>query len=366
MDNWRLDPLFDIGPADMEEVMRRCHAITCYVHTNRGRKKEEDWNAAQVFRKAAQFLRDNSSRDNFLLWVDCFDPHEPWDAPPEFVKMYDKTPGYDGMIDPRSFHVRNNPDLSEAARQRVKAMYKAKVSFVDKWFGVFLDALERTGLNNRTAVLLTADHGTNVGDQPRQRTPHFGKALPRENELHVPFLLSVPGAGFGQSQMIAQPQDIFATILGIAGNSSILPEGIESYDLLELIQAENSSPRKLAVGGTGVDGWRRRGVDQPVFSAFDKDWYLGVTANPESCELQRLGTHENVAKEHPDVVKRLRTCAIEEIAYRKLDPGLVDWLSSDGQIPFPEQFRATDAKPAPKGWHAGYWTHLYNSIGLPS
>ena len=141
-------------------------------------RSEADWNAAKLFTTAARFLHDNKRRDNFFLWVDCFDPHEPWDSPPEFMRMYDRTPGYDGRIDPRSFHYRNAPDLPEAARQRIIAQYRAKVTFVDKWFGVLLDALDETGLAQNTALLLTADHGTNVGD----RHGHFGKSAPPQRE----------------------------------------------------------------------------------------------------------------------------------------------------------------------------------------
>jgi len=360
--NWRLDPLLHDYPMSMEEVMRRHHAITCYVHTNRGREKEEDWNVAQLFRTASEFLKDNTSRDNFFLWIDCFDPHEPWDAPPEFVRIYDKTPGYDGKIDPRSFHFRNAPDLSDAARHRVKATYKAKVSFVDKWFGVFLDTLEETGLSQNTAVILTADHGTNVGD----RNGNFGKASPpRENESHVPFIVYVPGGDGGNSNIILQPQDIFATVMALAGNGKSLPEEIESYDVLKSVHEGEAEPRKLALAGSAVGGWQRMGAEKVIFSAFDKEWRLGFAANPEKCELQRLGSLEDVAKDNPDIVEKLHAAAIEEIEHRGLDHTLVEWLKNNGESEFPDNFRITDANPAPKGWTAGYWNKLYRSIGLP-
>jgi arylsulfatase A-like enzyme len=132
-----------------------------YVHTNRGRSREEDWNVARLFMTAARFLRDNARRSNFFLWIDCFDPHEPRDSPPEFVRRYDTTPGYDGLLDPRSFgQARNAPTLSSRAVEHLKAQYAAKVTFMDKWLGRFLDTLDETGLAERTAVVLPADHGT--------------------------------------------------------------------------------------------------------------------------------------------------------------------------------------------------------------
>jgi hypothetical protein len=279
------------------------------------------------------------------------------------MKIYDKTPGYDGTIDPRSFHVRNSPDMSEAARNRVKATYKAKVTFMDKWLGMFLDTLEETGLDKNTAVLLTADHGTNVGD----RNGSFGKAgPPRENESHVPFVVYTPEAGSGESNMIVQPQDIFATFMAIAGDVKWTPEGTESNDILSAVRHGNNGNRKLALGGTPPSSWSRMGPDKVIFSAFDGDWRLGFSANPEKCELQRLGSQEDVAEDNPETVRKLHELSIAEMECRHLDPALVKWLKSYGEDKFPESFHVTDANPAPKGWRGGYWNNMYRSLGIKS
>jgi arylsulfatase A-like enzyme len=372
-DNWAPDPLFDsagiaAAEIDRETLMRKHHAITCYVHTNRGRTHERDWNVAKLFAAAAQFLHDNQKRDNFFLWVDCFDPHEPWDAPPEYVRIYDRTPGYDGRIDPRAFHFRNAPELSEAARQRVKAFYQAKVTLVDAWFGKLLDALDETGLADNTALLLTADHGTNVGDRPRPGLPgQFGKsAPPRENESHVPFILYAPGAGAGQSDMLVQPQDIFGTLLPLAGLKSAVPNDIESHNVLDLARQGSEGRRQLALGSSSVNTWRSATPDRVLFSAYDREWRLGVAADPGACELERLGTQENVAADHPQVVERLYAAALDEIDHRGLDPALLAWLQAKGKVEFPTEFRITDANPLPKGWRNGYWLNMYESLGLSS
>jgi arylsulfatase A-like enzyme len=373
MDNWAPDPLFDSAgtPAteiDRESLLRRHHAVTCYVHTNRGRRYERDWNVAQLFTTAAQFLHDNRRRDNFLLWVDCFDPHEPWDAPPDYVRLYDRTPGYDGRIDPRAFYFRNEPDLSPAARSRVKALYQAKVTLVDRWFGELLDALDETGLAGNTALLLTSDHGTNVGDRPRRGRPgQFGKSSPpRENESHVPFVLYAPGAGAGQSTVLVQPQDIFATVMALAGLEAAVPGDIESYNVVPAAQEGSVGDRGLALGGSAVHTWRGASPDKVLFSAFDRQWRLGVAADPGACVLERLGTQQNVADDHPTTVETLRAAAIREIARRGLDPALLAWLQSEGKTEFPDEYRVTDANPLPKGWRNTYWLNMHESIGLSS
>ena len=35
-------------------------------------------------------------KEDFFLYVDTWDPHEPWDAPPYYTERY--WPGYDGEI----------------------------------------------------------------------------------------------------------------------------------------------------------------------------------------------------------------------------------------------------------------------------
>ena len=105
LENWDWDPLFD--QFDRKSIGTRL--IKTYCRANRHRKKDEDWNTARLFRTASRWLRDNAGRDNFFLWVDCFDPHEPWDVPPEFAKLYVDSPGYDGRIDPRALVNANKP-----------------------------------------------------------------------------------------------------------------------------------------------------------------------------------------------------------------------------------------------------------------
>jgi arylsulfatase A-like enzyme len=356
--NWRLDPMFDPAPRDDETVLRTgWNAGAGYVHTNRGRSHEEDWNVARLFTTAARFLRDNARRSNFFLWIDCFDPHEPWDSPPEFVRRYDSTPGYDGLLDPRSFgQARNAPTLSSRAVEHLKAQYAAKVTFMDKWLGRFLDTLDETGLAERTAVVLTADHGTNVGDRDG---PHFGKSVPpRANEAHVPLLVSIPGAGAGTCDAIVQPQDLFATITAIAGGDSAPPPGSDSRDVLAVAQGRTAGTRRLALCGRSVDGWQQR-PDGVLFSALDGEWCLGVAARPGACELRRGHEDADVAADHPGVVERLRAAAIEEIARRGLDPALLDWLRREGHAPYPTDYQVSDAHPAPPGWRT-YFQNLYH------
>ncbi|MGD8239638.1 MAG: sulfatase [Armatimonadota bacterium] len=352
--NWFRDPLFDDYDDDLWPGGTN---FWTYGRANRGRERDEDWNCAKLFVTGCEFLRDNASRENFFLWLDCFDPHEPWDAPPEFVKLYDDDADYDGRIDPRTFAgaVRNDPDLSEERRRRLQIYYAAKVSWVDRWFGELLDTLESTGLADSTAVILTADHGTNCGERGR-----FGKGFPvREQEGRTPFVVRVPDGGSGRSDAIVAPQDVFATVMGIAGLET--PESIESHNVLRIAQEGSGGPRGVALAGRGVaQGARNRPRGDILYTVFDSEWYLEHGVKPEDSRLTRYGSLEDVAEDNPGVVQELRAAGIEEMARRGTSPRLIEWLRSGGEGELDVEWLYSDAHPAPSGWQS-YFQNLYNN-----
>lgn len=365
--NWAPDELFDfVDEAAMTAGARRL--LLTYARANRKRRRPEDWNAAQLFLKGVEFLRDNTSRGqaregSFFLWLDCFDPHEPWDVPPEFVKLYDKTPGYDGRIDMRAFlgPARRAKDgvFPPGVKERQIALYAAKVSWVDHWFGKVLDALEETGLAQNTAIVVTADHGTNLGERGG-----FGKTgTVNEQEAHVPLMIHVPGGPSGRRGVIVQPQDISATVLGLAGVAC--PEAWVGHDLVEVASLpiagtggdgphEGTGPRQIALAGHATVGWRGDS-DQIVFSVFDREWYLNVAANPDACRLYKPGSVEDVAATHSEVVARMREAGLREAERRGTDRRLIAWLRSGGTTRFPD---ACAEWFGPSQWRT-YWDRVY-------
>ena len=347
-ENWQPDAVWDFVEADPKDRPM----LRSYARANRNRKRDEDWNAARLFRTAAQWLADNRRREKFFLWVDCFDPHEPWDVPPDYAKMYAEDPSYDGCIDPRGFVFGRDNVLTAPAKKRLQAWYAGKVSWVDRWLGEVLDALERTGLSKNTALILTADHGTNVGEWGR-----FGKKSPvREHETHTPFILRVPGGGSGRSSVFVQPQDIFATVLGVTGGE--LPPEVDSHDVLALAQRGETGPREFALAGRSISSVRRDVPewggrdDSGIFTLLADEHYLEIAVKPEYDRLVKYGTFRDVAADHADVVQELHKAGLDELERRGADPRLMDWVRAEGKTPFPKECRFFDGWPAPAGYYA--------------
>lgn len=355
-ENWGTDELFDFAD---HEVVKKNRMVNGYLRANRKRKRPEDWNCAKLFLKASEFLEDNASRDNFFLWIDCFDPHEPWDVPRDLMKMYDDTSGYDGRTDPRRFVARNDERMTEAAKKRVAASYAAKVSWVDRWLGRFLDTLDDTGLSKNTALVFTADHGTKVGE-----FGHFGKqGPPFEQEARTPFMVRAPGAGSGRSDIVVQPQDIYATVMGIAG-VPIPPEvsrTMDSHDVLKIAREGGvkleDGPRGFALaGGSASSRWSRPGA--AFCSLFDGEWWMEVAAKPEDSRIRRYGSEEDEAAANVKIVEELHAKAVNELERRGADPRLMKWLRAGGETDFPDECVFWDGWPGPAGF-TQYFARLY-------
>ncbi len=352
-DNWARDELFDFVEREPQEM----RLIPTYVRANRLRSDHSSWNCARVFRTAAAWLRDNLAQDRFLLWVDCFDPHEPWDVPPEYARLYDDDPDWDGRIDPRAFMVRDTADCPREAARRIAALYAAKVTWVDHWLGELLDALDSTGYSRDTCVILTSDHGTALNERG-----FFGKRAPvHEEEAHTPFVLRLPGGGRGVSDAIVQPEDIFATVAALAADAGVdvqLPAGARGLNALEQARA-GAGRRAIALTGRAPGPNSVRG-DEPLFTVFDGDWQMLWAAREDHCTLSRMGEIDDVTAGHPEVVSRLHAAGLEELRARGADERLVAYLADGAEGEPPEGIQYWDGYPGPPGYQP-YFLRLWEA-----
>ncbi|MCL5947422.1 MAG: sulfatase, partial [Chloroflexi bacterium] len=204
-----------------------------YVLNTAGRSGEADYFVAQVMHEAADWLERHAggalAEPPFLLWVDCFDPHEPWDPPSADADQYGPRAGEHEPIFASSA---NWSTFTPAEQARILALYRGEVTMVDRWIGHLLATLQRLGRERDTAVLFLADHGTILGEHGRL---HKQPELLIAAETHLPFLLRLPkGAHAGQRVSgFLQAFDVTATILDILGVEE--RDGMRGRSALELL-----------------------------------------------------------------------------------------------------------------------------------
>ncbi len=160
--------------------------MTQYMLNTSQRKGEEDYFCAQSCTAAMKWLEQDARQKPFLLWVDMFDPHEPWDAPPRFQQMYRRDYGYERYL--FGYGVRLQ-DIRESDYPVLRDLYAAEVTFSDHCIGRLLDQIDRLGLRDNTVVVFSTDHGTHLGEFGCvQKTP----GLLNSAVAHLPLIVRHP------------------------------------------------------------------------------------------------------------------------------------------------------------------------------
>jgi arylsulfatase A-like enzyme len=237
--------------------------------------------------------RHHGSSRSFLLYVDTFDPHEPWDAPRWYVEMYD--PDFTGEAVDYPLY-RRSDYLSPEELRHVRALYAAEVTMVDRWVGHLLDRLEDTGHADDTVVVFTTDHGFLHGEHG-----YVGKSLIDADSLsaassgdggyatignlplweeiaHIPLVVRVPGGPRGRTPALVQPPDLMPTILDLAGHE--ISDTVQGRSFAPLLRGDDDRGRdvglsfpSLVTGGLGA---------ARITATTDRWSYVcGATANDE-------------------------------------------------------------------------------------
>jgi arylsulfatase A-like enzyme len=159
-----------------------------------------------VPRVVARLKQAAAKKERFVLWTHLFEPHSSYMVHPGF-----------------RYQARGVEGLEEK--------YDYEIGFVDYWAGKIITALETTGLRKNTAVLVVADHGEAWGEHKHL---FHGQDL-TEEQLRVPFILSIPGRKPVVVDSEAALVDVGPTLLDLVGLQS--PPSFRGRSLLPALAA---------------------------------------------------------------------------------------------------------------------------------
>jgi arylsulfatase A-like enzyme len=186
---------------------------------------EEDFPGPRTMQATAKWLAEDApvhraKGERFFLFVDEFDPHEPFDTPEEWATRYDDSwEGPHLTWPPYAIDAYKQGILNERDARQIRAQYGGKLSMIDHWLGQVLDALDATNAWEDTAVILCTDHGHYLGDTDVHGRDVWGKpGLPVYKPLgHIPMLVSWPGVVPTTNDALTTSTDIHATIAEVFG-----------------------------------------------------------------------------------------------------------------------------------------------------
>jgi len=175
--------------------------------------------------EAIAFMPERRERP-WLMSFNCFDPHPPFDPPPEYMDRMDVASMPLPLFQPgemagqlafeRIDHQSRKPvSPHDYDARRMVAAYYAQIELIDDQVGRMLDALEATGQRDDTIVIFTSDHGEMLGDHGlQQKGCRF-----YEGAVRVPLVLSWPRqfkAGL-RSDALVELTDLPVTLMEATG-----------------------------------------------------------------------------------------------------------------------------------------------------
>ena len=183
-----------------------------------------------VAKEAAEFL-DTTARDKpFLLYVNYFDPHRPFDKDAHQTEGLPAEPYTPEEVAPLAYLGLDG----KAARAEAAAYYNA-IRRMDTGLGLLYEVLKERDRWDNTLVIFVSDHG-----------PPFTRAKTTVYEAgdHIPFIVRWPGVSVAgtRTTALASIVDIMPTVLDAAG---IKPPEMAGRSL------------RPVLGGEVPDDWRK-------------------------------------------------------------------------------------------------------------
>ena len=188
--------------------------------------------------RAIDFMAEKRRKGPWLMSVNAFDPHAPFDPPQEYRDRYDPAKMPSPLFRPSDLTTQAAipGDFQNPARppeqfnaREVIAAYYAMIELIDENIGRLLDALEETGQRENTVFIFTSDHGEMLGDHGLLlKGCRFYEGLVR-----VPLIISWPGH-FPRPE--ESPLDDLSDDSGSSEENELVPEETPSGS------AEEDSP----------------------------------------------------------------------------------------------------------------------------
>ena len=297
-------------------------------------RSEADRNAPKTFMSAMRWLEQHYKED-FFLYVDTWDPHEPWDAPAYYTELY--WPGYDGeLVLPVYGNWHDVPGYREEQLRKGHATYCGEITMVDTWAGFLLRMVENMGLAEKTVVIFTTDHGFYFGEhgglfgkmssdkypdgtlRPYDEPGSQWSYSPLYEEIvHLPLLIRAPGVPAGSYAGMSSAVDVMPTVLDLLGVD--IPDFVQGRSLAPALYDPKAQGRDFVVSSLpfanvgdpvhSVDSLLRVLTEPPVTTVTSGGWSMLYSPLPGVSKLYNLTADprqlDNAIERHTDMASEL-------------------------------------------------------------
>ena len=252
---------------------------------------------------AFQFIETaKKSSDPFFMYLAFNAPHDPRQAPKEFLDIYpiESIPLPESYLPeyPYRNEMGNDPTLRDevlapiprspyAVRKHIQEYY-AIITHLDEQIGAITKKLEREGVMDNTIIFFTSDHGLSVGKHGL-----LGKQSMFDHSMRVPLIIAgkdIPKGGVIHNDVYLQ--DVMATSLELAGITR--PDFLDFHSFLDLAKGMTDKHHYDGIYGAYMNLQRmirKDGYKLILYPDIQKKLLFDLDSDPE--ETTNLATDQN-------------------------------------------------------------------------
>ncbi len=271
--------------------------MTNYLREMQYWRTDEDRWVAKTIKNAVNYLEQVDRNKQFYLWIDSFDPHEPWNPPSVYMDIpcpYD--PDYTGKEDFLPFMGDCDGIYQERELHHIRMLYAELVTLCDKWFGYLLDSVRRLGFEENTLMLMVSDHGEPMGyGEHGHGIMRKIRPWPYEELVHAPFIMRGPGLPAGKRvKGFVQSVDVAPTVCDWLG-IGVHPD-MQGFSLLPMARGAVEKVRDFVISGFYKAGW----------SIYTEDWsYIHWPLKDKQTMAFMIETGGNIMKAASSIGKKM-------------------------------------------------------------
>jgi iduronate 2-sulfatase len=260
-------------------------------------------------KKAVELIHQHKD-EPFWLGVGFVRPHVPFVAPRKYYEPFlpyskmvlpEKVPGDWDDIPKAGINYKTSKNMQMDIRRQKKAVggYYASVAFMDAQVGKVTAALREAGIEDRTIVIFTSDHGYHLGEHD-----FWAKVSLRDESAQVPLIVCVPGKTPAVCDSLVELIDLFPTTARLCGLP--VPKRLQGKDISPLLDDPDRAVREAALSVAPMRKGFLLREDRWAYIQYGEDAKRGVELfDTRNDPLQ----YTNLASDpkHIDVLKSMKS-----------------------------------------------------------
>lgn len=205
-------------------------------------------------KKAAELIQTHKD-EPFFLGVGFVRPHVPFVAPRKDYKDFlpyskmilpEKVDGDWDDIPKQGINYKTSKNMKMDVRRQKKAVggYYASVVYMDRMVGQVLDSLTKAGLDDKTIVIFTSDHGYHLGEHD-----FWAKVSLHDESAAIPLIIRIPGKKPAVCHSLVELLDLYPTLSNLCGLE--VPSRLQGKDISPVFDNPKHEVRDAAFSVNG-------------------------------------------------------------------------------------------------------------------